>query len=84
MTEIVTKDYMLKTLRAMQAAHLADGPAPADLRADRLGRAIRLLIKTRSEIAAAICANFGHRSPYQSLLAYVAASFGALNHACDM
>lgn len=81
MTGNVTKERMLKTLKAMQAAHLADGPASAGLRKDRLTRAIRLLVENRSQIAAAIRADFGQRSTYQSLLADVAASVGALNHA---
>ncbi len=81
MTENMTKERMLKTLKAMQAAHLADGPASTELRKDRLARAIRLLVENRSQIAAAISADFGQRSTYQSLLADVAASVGALNHA---
>lgn len=66
---------------AMKQAHLADGPASAALRRDRLERAARLLTAHHEEIATAISADYGHRSPYQSLLADVLSSVAALNHA---
>ncbi|MFT4192718.1 MAG: aldehyde dehydrogenase family protein, partial [Comamonas sp.] len=66
---------------AMKQAHLADGPASAELRRDRLARAERLLITHHAELAEAISADYGHRSPYQSLLADVLSSAAALRHA---
>ncbi len=66
---------------AMKNAHVHDGPASAALRQDRLGRAAQLLIGHHAELAAAISADYGHRSTYQSLLADVLSSVGALRHA---
>ncbi|MGT3777264.1 coniferyl aldehyde dehydrogenase [Enterobacter asburiae] len=66
---------------AMKQAHLADGPAGAELRRDRLARAARLLTTHHDELAAAISADYGHRSPYQSLLADILSSVAALRHA---
>lgn len=68
-------------LATMKQAHLADGPASAELRRDRLDRAARLLTAHHGELADAISADYGHRSPYQSLLADVLSSVAALRHA---
>ena len=67
----------------MKQAHLADGPASAELRRDRLQRAAELLITHHDELADAISADYGHRSPYQSLLADVLSSVAALRHASE-
>ncbi|WP_417070375.1 coniferyl aldehyde dehydrogenase [Niveibacterium terrae] len=70
-----------KTLSAMKRAHLADGPANAALRRNRLERAIRLLSENRAALIEAVSEDFGHRSGYQTLLADVMSSIAALHNA---
>jgi coniferyl-aldehyde dehydrogenase len=70
-----------ETLSAMKRAHLADGPANAALRRNRLERAIRLLSENRAALIEAVSEDFGHRSSYQTLLADVMSSIAALHHA---
>ncbi|AHZ80385.1 MULTISPECIES: coniferyl aldehyde dehydrogenase [Pseudomonas] len=59
-------------LRTMKRAHLATGPADAALRKDRLLRGARLIRENHSAISAAINADFGNRSIYQSMIADMA------------
>ena len=66
---------------AMKHAHRLDGPASAELRRDRLARAARLLSDNHRALVAAVSADFGHRSAYQTLLADVMSSVKSLNHA---
>lgn len=68
-------------VEAMKRAHLDDGPASAALRQDRLQRAADLLVNNHMEMVEAVSADYGHRSTYQSLLADVLGSIGALQHA---
>ncbi|CAG9297208.1 coniferyl aldehyde dehydrogenase [Celerinatantimonas diazotrophica] len=74
---------LLKTLTRLKDAHLKQGPANAQLRRDRLQRAIALLHDNREQLSEAISHDFGHRSTYQSLLADVASSINALNFASE-
>ncbi len=78
-TDISTR--LPSIVAAMKQAHLQDGPAGVELRQDRLERAAQLLSSHHAELAAAISADYGHRSAYQSLLADVGSSIGALRHA---
>lgn len=66
---------------AMKHAFIADGPPGAALRRDRLERAIQLLNLHHGELEAAISADFGHRSAYQTLLTDVHFSIAGLRHA---
>jgi len=68
-------------LRGMRAHHIAQGPATAEQRQSRLLRAARMLVEQRARIAAAISADFGQRSPYQSLLVDVGTTVATLRHA---
>lgn len=70
-------------VQAMKNAHIEAGPASAALRRDRLARAATLLSQHHAELAAAISADYGQRSPYQSLVADVMSSIAALRHAQD-
>jgi len=69
-------------LDAMKRAQYDAGPPSAELRKDRLARAIDLLSTQREAIIDAISADFGTRSRQQTLLADVLASIGSLrfNH----
>ncbi|MCD7098842.1 coniferyl aldehyde dehydrogenase [Stenotrophomonas sp. MMGLT7] len=83
MNSPVTAATLAATVAAMKRAHVQDGPASAGLRRDRLGRAARLLTENHKELDAAIGADYGHRSPYQSLMADVLSSVGALQYAAE-
>ena len=76
-------DQMRATLERQKKAHIADGPASAELRQDRINRAIDLLLKYQKEITEAISADFGHRSPDATMLTDVAGSIGPLKHSRD-
>lgn len=67
-----TADDLQVILRTMKRAHLAAGPADAAVRKDRLFRAARLIRENHLAISAAISADFGNRSVYQSMLADMA------------
>ncbi|WNJ95904.1 coniferyl aldehyde dehydrogenase [Vibrio ruber] len=74
---------MNSILSSMKRAHLKSGPADAELRQDRLLRAIRLLKDNRVALAQAMSEDFGHRSTYQSMLADIMTSTLALQHAAE-
>ena len=72
----------LNTLLAKQrAAQLRDGAPSAAIRIDRLNRCIALLVDHRSDIEAALSADFGARSSHVTAFADVASSIGPLKHA---
>lgn len=72
---------MQSALDTMRQAWLAEGEVTADVRHDRIERAIALLVHYRDRLVDAMCADFGHRSRTQSLFTDVAASVGPLRHA---
>src|SRR5580700_2089029 len=72
----------LKALLSKQrAAQLRDGAPSAAVRIDRLNRCIALLVDHRSDIEAALSADFGARSSHVTAFADVASSIGPLKHA---
>jgi coniferyl-aldehyde dehydrogenase len=70
-------------LAAQRAAQAREGAPGLRIRRDRLSRAIALLADHHDALAAALGADFGHRSRHVSLLADIAASIGALKFARD-
>jgi coniferyl-aldehyde dehydrogenase len=70
-------------LQSMKQAHLKDGPASAELRRDRLLRSIALLRDNHKAINAAISADFGHRSEYQTMAADLVTTITMLQHSAD-
>lgn len=78
-----TAASLAATVAAMKRAHVQDGPASAELRRDRIDRAIKLLTENHKELEAAISADYGHRSPYQTLLADVLSSVAELKYAAE-
>lgn len=68
-------------LDKQRAAYLRDGPPSADVRIDRIDRAIALLVDHQEEIADALNKDFGNRSPHLSKFTDVAGSIGPLKHA---
>lgn len=83
MNSPITAATLAAAVAAMKQAHIQDGPASAELRRDRLTRAAQLLTRHHRELAAAIGADYGHRSPYQSLLADVLSAVDALQYAAE-
>lgn len=70
-------------LTRMKNAHLQSGPASAELRQDRLLRAVKLLRDNHNVISEALNQDFGSRSHYQSLLVDMATTITMLQHAAD-
>jgi len=72
---------MSAILAKQKAAHIRDGIASAELRIDRLDRAIGLLVDFQGEIEDALARDFGHRSKDASRFTDVASSISTLKHA---
>ncbi len=68
-------------LDKQRKSFLNDGPPSAELRIDRINRAIGLLVDFKDEIAEALCEDFGSRSVHQSQFTDVASSIAPLKHA---
>jgi coniferyl-aldehyde dehydrogenase len=68
-------------LERQKLAQLTDGPPSAEIRIDRLDRAIGLLVDHADEIAEALRDDFGHRSIQGSLITDVVGSIEPLKHA---
>ena len=82
---LASDDSVRATLNALlakqRAAQLRDGALSAAIRIDRLNRCIALLVDHRSDIEAALSADFGARSSHVTAFADVASSIGPLKHA---
>ncbi|MFQ3666325.1 MAG: coniferyl aldehyde dehydrogenase, partial [Sphingomonadaceae bacterium] len=81
-------DALARDVAAMQAllarqkkAFLEELPVPADVRKDRLTRAVRLILEHRAAFVKALSDDFGHRSEEQSLITDIMASVKPLKHA---
>lgn len=70
-------------LRSMKRAHLAQGPASAELRRDRLARSARLIRDNHHALSEAINSDFGSRSVYQSMVADLATTVKMLEHSAE-
>ncbi len=74
-------EKMREVLQRQRAAHIADGPPSAELRIDRIDRAIGLVVDNADEIVEALVTDFGHRSREESLLSNVSGSIEPLKFA---
>ena len=72
---------MAAMLSKQKAAGLRDGVPSAEVRIDRLNRAIGLLVDYESEIADALAEDFGHRSKDATQFTDTVTSIGQLKHA---
>ena len=73
---------MMKALLEKQrAAFIAEGPASAETRLDRLERALCILHDNQNEIADTIDEDFGNRSRHQSLMTDIYATMESLKFA---
>lgn len=68
-------------LEKQKKAHLRDGIPSADVRIDRLDRAIGLLVDFQQEIEDTLMEDFGHRSKDATRFTDVSSSISALKHA---
>lgn len=78
-----TKQELQSILSGLKSSHLKLGVTDAAVRHDRLLRAVKLLNENHVQLSAAISADFGHRSGYQSLLADIASTISALKFAAE-
>src|SRR5437870_5345922 len=76
----VASNALHAVLARMKQAQLDAGPASAELRVDRIDRALRLLVDNHSAIADTVSVDFGNRSRQQSLLADICSAVDALKH----
>ncbi|MFO7567436.1 MAG: coniferyl aldehyde dehydrogenase [Enhygromyxa sp.] len=72
---------MQEILQQQRAAYMAELPVPAELRKDRLRRAIDLIVAGKHKFVEALSDDFGHRSPTQSLLTDIMGTLKPLRHA---
>ncbi len=72
---------MAAILQKQKDAQLRDGSPSAELRIDRINRAIGLLVDFEQEIATALAEDFGHRSNEATLFTDVISSIGQLKFA---
>ncbi|MDE2182420.1 MAG: coniferyl aldehyde dehydrogenase, partial [Alphaproteobacteria bacterium] len=75
------QDRMRQVLERQRAAVVAVGAPSAELRIDRISRAIDLLVRRQDDIAEALREDFGHRSVQATLLTDIAAAVGPLKQA---
>jgi len=76
-----TDDRMRDLLERQRASYQGDGFPAAEIRIDRLERAIAMVDGHRQEIVDALCSDFGHRSAHLSELADVGSPIHTLVHA---
>ena len=75
------KQEMSQQLDAMKAAQLRDGTPTAQVRENRLDRAIALLVDHREALGAAMSEDFGHRSQVVNDFADIMGSVKSLKYA---
>jgi len=76
----ITAERLAALLDDQRAGLRRDGFADARARRDRLSRLLKALIKYEGRIAAAISADFGHRSDFETRLAEIFTSLQTIRH----
>jgi len=76
--DVGRKHEMMQVLDAQKAAFIAEGIPSEKTRADRIDRAIALLVDHKQELRDATCEDFGHRSKDSTDFADIMASISAL------
>ncbi|MEG3598335.1 MAG: coniferyl aldehyde dehydrogenase, partial [Pseudomonadota bacterium] len=66
------KSEMEAVLRKQRAAHNQMRPEPMALRKDRIQRAMKLLTDHAEDLCKVMAADFGNRSPHQSMITDIA------------
>ena len=73
-------DTMRATLDRQRQLCNKEGAVSAELRIDRLSRAVDLIFDNRESIVATLAEDFGHRSSHQSLMSDIYATIECLKH----
>ena len=76
----LTGDRLAALLDDQRQAHRRDGFPTVATRRERLSRLLKALIKRERQIAAAISADFGHRSDFETYLAEIFTSLETIRH----
>jgi len=82
-TSSVSSLELQQVLKTMKRAHLTNGPADLKLRQDRLLRSLNLIRNNYQQLTAAMNADFGHRSTYQSQVADLGSTMKMLQHSLE-
>ncbi len=69
-----------RLLNKQRTAYIAEGAVSAEVRMDRLQRAIDLIFDNREAIVDTLSQDFGHRSSHQSLMSDIYATMECLKH----
>ncbi len=72
---------MRAVLERQKQAHIREGAPSAELRIDRINRAIGLIVDYQNEICDALSKDFGHRSTDQSIMSDVVGCLSGLKEA---
>lgn len=72
------KAELIELLERQRAAQLHEGPPSAALRRDRIDRLLDVVLANSTAFTEALRLDFGHRSPFQSLLSEVLGVVAAL------
>jgi coniferyl-aldehyde dehydrogenase len=72
---------MMEALERQRRAFIAGGLPSANLRRDRLQRAISMLLENQDALAEAVRSDYGHREPLGTRAAEILTAVGALGHA---
>jgi len=75
------KQQMNAVLDKQKKAHIAASPVPADVRIDRIDRAIDILIENEMQLSEAMSEDFGQRAVQMSRFTDILAAVGALKYA---
>ena len=67
---------MMETLEKQRNAHTAARPEPLAMRRNRIERAMKLLSDHADDLCKAMAADFGNRSPKQSMITDIASTIG--------
>ena len=79
----VNLQAMRRVLDLQRRSFLSEGSVSRSLRADRIQRAINLVVDNATALCGAMSADFGHRSATMSRLTDIAPSVRALKYARD-
>lgn len=76
-----TGKTLIDLMERQKAAQTVEGIPSAEIRIDRINRAIGLLVDHKDRLADALCQDYGHRSIHASWLTDLAGSIASLKHA---
>lgn len=81
MAALSVKEHMTAVLEKQKAAHIASAPVAADIRIDRINRAIDILIENERALSNAMSEDFGQRAVAMSRFTDILVAVSALKFA---